>query len=111
MADSPSTPPTVPTSWPPAAGSIPRSMVLVSAGVHAGCLAMTSFIVPIFMGSNIWPIAGVFWSVLTVPVGALAGAGIGAMLRSQPRPMAMKIAWFTAIAMSAIAGIIISQNR
>jgi|RhiMethySRZTD1v2_1073278.scaffolds.fasta_scaffold31189_7 hypothetical protein len=108
MADSP---PTVPISWPPAAGSIPRSMVLVSAGVHAVWLAMTSFIVPLLMGSNIWPIAGVFWSVLTVPVGALAGAGLGAMLRSQPRPTAMKVAWFTAIAMSAIAGVIISQNR
>ena len=108
MADSP---PTVPTSWPPTPVSLPRSMVLVSAGVHAGCLALTSFIVPILMGSNIWPIAGVFWSALTMPVGALAGAGIGAMLRSQPRPMAMKIAWFTAIAMSAVAGIIISQNR
>lgn len=108
MAESP---PTVQTSWPADADSIPRSMVLVSAGRHAGCLALTSFIVPIFMGSNIWPIAGVFWSAMTMPVGALAGAGIGALLRAQPRAIAMKITWFTALAMSAIAGIIISQNR
>jgi hypothetical protein len=93
------------------AGSSRHGIVLMSAGLHVGCTALTSFALPILMGSNIWPIAGVFWSALTVPAGALLGAGVGALVRSQPRSKALALACLTAIALSVAVGVLIWRNR
>ncbi len=44
----------------------------------AGVAALTSFSIPIFMGSNLWPIAGAILAAPSVFVAALVGTLCGA---------------------------------
>ena len=84
--------------------------------MHCGCVLLACFVVPLAMNSNIWPIAGVFWSVLTVPVGAGTGAltawllgGLGGRgLRPQ---LATGLLVITGLLVATAVGVIIANNR
>jgi len=51
--------------------------VVLGIVIHGACALFTSMLVPLVLGSNIWPIAGVFWGALTAPPAAGLGALIG----------------------------------
>lgn len=72
---------------------------------------MTCFGIAIAMGSNIWPIAGVFWSVLTVPVALATGSISGLCVRRASHASALYVLFATAIALAAIVAIIMANNR
>lgn len=106
----PDTPPTSPGPIPP----LPRSRpgpVIRGMAIHAGCVLIACIATPLAMGSNIWPIAGVFWSVLAAPVAVATGAATGALLRNRSRPVALGGVIVTGIALGVTAGFVISQNR
>ena len=104
------TPPTMP--GPMQFAAPPRtSRTAVSLLIHAMLMVVTCFIVPLAMDSNIWPIAGLFWSVLCVPVAAVFGAIIGWLLRRRSMAVAMTVAIITAAGLAMAAGAIIMNNR
>ena len=86
-------------------------MILVGIVINVIPVCMTCFIVPLGMGSNIWPIAGVFWCALAGPVAAVVGLLGGLFLRRTNRAVAITVVVFTAAALSIAIGIIISRNR
>jgi hypothetical protein len=103
-------PPTSSGPVEPAAGGR-ASLTALGAAIAAGCVFIACFAVPLGMNSNIWPIAGVFWSVFTVPVAAGTGALTGWLLRRLPPAMAIPALVFTGVALAIAAGIIIANNR
>jgi hypothetical protein len=72
---------------------------------------MTCFIVPLAMNSNIWPIAGVFWSVLTVPVAVGTGALTGWLSRRLRPGIRIPVLVFTGVVLAIAIGIIMAGNR
>lgn len=98
-----STPPTVAGPIPASARFVRLPMAVQSAGIHVCALVATCFITPIAMGSNLWPIAGVFWSAIAAPVGGVIGAVIGLLVRRMPRGAAMGVIAVSTIAMCGIA--------
>jgi hypothetical protein len=85
---------------------------VLGTAIHAACMCATCFIVPMAMGSNLWPIAGVFWSIMTVPVAMGVGALIGLLVkRLVRRNIALLILMVTAVALAIATGIIICRNR
>jgi peptidoglycan/LPS O-acetylase OafA/YrhL len=111
-----STPPTVAGPVPSAApGSWVRlsrgKAILLGIAIHAASVGLACFIVPLAMGSNIWPIAGVAWSVMTVPVAAGTGA-LGGLLVGRARPrVAIAVLIATGVLASIATGIVIVNNR
>jgi len=87
------------------------SMVMLGSLIHAFIVLVTCFAVPLAMDSNIWPIAGVFWSLLAVPVAAATGAMIGLLGKRLPWAIALPILFLTAAILATAVGIIISHNR
>ena len=79
--------------------------------VHGLVMVVTCVVVPLAMNSNIWPIAGVFWSALCVPVAAIFGAIVGWLLRKRSTAVGMAVAGITAVLLAAAAGAIIANNR
>jgi hypothetical protein len=63
------------------------------------------------MNSNIWPIAGVFWSVLTVPVAAGTGALTAWLLRSLRPQLATGLLVITGLLVATAVAVIIANNR
>jgi len=63
------------------------------------------------MNSIIWPIAGVFWSVLTVPVAVGTGALAGWALKNRSIALAIPVLVGTGIALAAAVGVVIANNR
>ena len=57
--------------------------VLIVVAIQASCVVMACFAVPLALNSNIWPIAGAMWSVLTVPVAIVIGVISGWLLSRQ----------------------------
>jgi peptidoglycan/LPS O-acetylase OafA/YrhL len=106
----PETPPTSPGPMPKAPSARP-SRVMLGIVIHAGIMILTCFITPLAMDSNIWPIAGVFWSVLTVPVAVATGALTGWMLKNHRPAIAIPVLVFTGIALATAAAIIMAHNR
>src|SRR5262245_61293493 len=107
----PDAPPTTPGPLGPAAapvGAGPR--ILLSMAIQAGCVFVVCFAVPLAMESNIWPIAGVMWSVLTVPVAALTGALSGWLLRKARLPVAVTVFSVLGLTLAIAAGMIIARN-
>jgi hypothetical protein len=88
-----------------------RNLALVGMAMHVIPLTITCFAIPLAMGSNIWPIAGVFWCALAGPVGAVAGMLGGLLLRNANRVLAMTVLASTAALLSIAAGIVIWHNR
>jgi len=87
------------------------SMTMLGSLLHGLVMVVTCFIVPLAMDSNIWPIAGVFWCVLCVPVAAVFGAIVGWLLRKRSMAVAMTVTVITAAALAVAAGAIIMNNR
>ena len=79
--------------------------------IHAASVLLTCFVVPLAMGSNIWPIAGLFWSVLTVPVAVGTGALSGWLVRRQRPAVAVSILVFTGAVLVIATGLIMANNR
>jgi len=106
----PDAPPIVPGPIPPA--QRPRAPGwLIGIAVHGACVLVTCFGVPLAMGSNLWPIAGVFWSVLTLPVAAGTGAVCGWLVRKQRGAVAVPSLVVTGVTLAAALGVLISMNR
>jgi hypothetical protein len=108
----------VPATSPPThAGPIPDAPAWVSptlalsASIHVAAVVLASFITPLAMHSNLWPIAGVFWSALTSLPAALIGATVGAIVRRMPRSIAIGVILVTASAIAAIVAVVILNNR
>ncbi|MGH7130866.1 MAG: hypothetical protein ACREJO_02850 [Phycisphaerales bacterium] len=106
----PDTPPTLPGPIPPLVRSRP-GVVIRGMAIHAGCVVIACVVTPLAMGSNIWPIAAVFWVVVSLPVALGTGAAMGGLLRRCSLPVALGGVIATGIALAVIAGIVISQNR
>ena len=104
------TPPTTRGPMPPPAPPPPHR-VLRGMLIHVCCVFPICFIVPLAMGSNLWPIAGVIWSVLTVPVAAATGAIIALVLKKLPLSQATLVAVFTGVALAIATGIIVYHNK
>ena len=85
--------------------------ILQGALIDAGCVMATCFIVPLVMESNIWPIAGVFWSVLSVPVAAGAGALTGFLVRKRDRASGKLAMIAVGMVLSIVIGVIMFNNR
>lgn len=106
----PEAPPTLPGPIEPARA--PRlNNILLGMIIHAAIVAVPCFAVPLAMDSNIWPIAGVIWSVLTMPVALVTGAIAGLATRRWRRGAASTVIIITGLAVAIAAGIIISHNR
>jgi hypothetical protein len=103
-------PPTLPGRVP-AAGGAHANLTVAGMAIHAVCALLTCFVVPLAMNSNIWPIAGVFWSVFAVPAGMLTGALTGWLVKRPRRPVAISILVVTGLAFAIATGIIIANNR
>ena len=85
--------------------------VVLGTIIHILLVVIVCIGVPLGMGSNIWPIAAVFWCVLTVPVAAAFGALLGLILRRAPRALAIVMLLVSAAALSIVTGIVIAHNR
>lgn len=86
-------------------------LALVGMAIHPACVLPTCFGVPLAMNSNIWPIAGVFWSVMTVPVAAGTGALTGWLLRKARPRVAIPILVVTGIVVAIATGVVMANNR
>jgi len=102
----------VPSAPPGSRARLARGKaILLGIAIHAAFVGLTCFVVPLAMNSNIWPIAGVFWSVLTVPVAAGVGA-LGGLLVGRARPrVAIAILIATGVLLSIATGIIMANNQ
>lgn len=79
--------------------------------MHAIAAVLTCFITPLAMNSNIWPIAGVFWSVFAVPVALGTGALTGLLVKRLRPPVALAIMAITAAVLAVATGVIMANNR
>jgi peptidoglycan/LPS O-acetylase OafA/YrhL len=86
-------------------------MILLGMAIHSAFAAMTCFVVPLAMNSNIWPIAGVFWSVMTVPVAAGTGALMGSLSRRLRPGIAITGLVLTGVVLAMAIGTIMFNNR
>lgn len=104
-------------SSPISLGSLPSTpraqnhRVLAGALIHAGCVLIACFLAPLVGGSNIWPIAGVFWSVFTVPVAAGTGALTGWMVQNRSPAVAFFLMTLAGIGLAVIAGVVMASNQ
>ena len=106
----PDVPPTSPGPMPPR--RLPRANTIVlGMSIHAVATLIPCIAVPLAMGSNIWPIAGVFWAVLTVPAAIVTGGLTGLLARKLRRPIATTVIITTGLAVAIAVGIIIANNR
>ena len=103
-------PPPSPGRLPPVDQTSPN-LIMVGLAIHALCALITCFVVPLAMNSNIWPIAGVFWSVFAVPAGMLTGALTGWLAKRLRLPVAIAILIVTGVALAIAIGIIVANNR
>ena len=103
-------PPTSPGAVAPGRRLWPGTVVL-GLMIHGVCVLIACFIAPLAMNSNIWPIAGVFWSAFAVPAAGLTGALMGWLVKRTRQPIAISILITTGIALAIATGIIIANNR
>ena len=107
-------PPTSPGPMPgPMPSPAPRRINPIVQGllIHVGCVLAACVVVPLAMGSNIWPIAAVFWAVLSVPVACGTGALTGLLLRKTDSSTATWALIITGAAVAIAVGIIMFNNR
>ena len=78
---------------------------ICSGIVMAACLA-----VPIAAGSNLWPIAAVFWGMLTVPPAAAVGALAGWLLKRQHRKTAKIVLGAIGLVMAVGVGLMMYNS-
>jgi peptidoglycan/LPS O-acetylase OafA/YrhL len=104
------TPPTSPGRLPPVDQTRPN-LIMVGLAIHSLCALITCFVVPLAMNSNIWPIAGVFWSVFAVPAAMLTGAATGWLVKQLRQPVAISALIVTGVVLAIATGIIIANNR
>ena len=109
----PDVPPTAPgpLSPPPPLRPSRARWVLLGLGIHAGCVLVVCFAVPLAQQSNIWPIAGVVLSVYTVPVGAATGALTGWAVSKQRAGVAVAVLVVTGCLVAAAVGVVIALNK
>ncbi len=105
-----SVPPTSPGPLPSRSG-MRNHRILLGVLIHGGCVFIACFVAPIVGGSNIWPIAGVFWSVMTVPVAAGIGALTGWIVRKRSQSVALSVLVSTGVVMAAVAGVVMASNQ
>lgn len=79
--------------------------------MHSGCVFIACFLAPLVGGSNIWPIAGVFWSVFTLPVAASTGAFTGWMMKNRSPGVAFPVLICSGIGMAVVAGLVMASNQ
>lgn len=106
-----SAPSTIPQPIAPPVASPAGVHAMFGAMVHFLAVGVTCFVVPLAMGSNIWPIAGVFWSAFAAPVAALVGAGVGWIAPRRSRTLTRMLLAVSAAAVSAFVAVIIWNNR
>lgn len=95
----------------PPARALRAKWPLLGMAIHAASVLLTCFAVPLAMNSNIWPIAGLFWSILTVPV-AVSTVALGGWLVNRQRPaVALSILVVTGATLAAATGVIMANNR
>jgi peptidoglycan/LPS O-acetylase OafA/YrhL len=103
-------PPTSPGPLPQPP-SLRLNLVYLGMMIHAAFVAGACLVTPLAMNSNIWPIAAVFWSVLTVPPALAIGALAGLLLRRWPRRPAIVTLLVLGAAMALIVAFIMANNR
>lgn len=84
---------------------------LLGVMIHVSCVVMTCVAVPLAMGSNIWPIAAIFWSVMSVPVALITGGLLGWMMGKSQRNVAVAVLVVTGIALAIGVGVVMASNR
>lgn len=86
-------------------------MILSGIAIHAAFAVITCSVIPVVMGSNIWPIAAVAWSVSTVPFAMGTGAFAGWVARRLPRSIALAGLVLSGLALATVIGTIMFNNR
>jgi hypothetical protein len=111
--DSTITPPTTPPVLPGPLGQqrVPRlNIVVIGLLIFSGCAVTACFAGPLAMNSNIWPIAGVFWSALCVGPAAGIGALLGWLLRRWKRADAIRLLAGFAFVLAFVLAIVIANT-
>lgn len=106
------TPPTTPGPLPSGSSKFSwrGNSILLGMAIHAACVGTVCAILPLAMGSNIWPIATVFWLVLTIPVSLGTGALLGLFLRRCSTGIRIAILIATGIVLAAVVGTVMAQS-